>query len=197
MTPHLGDLTLAPALDHPGLLAPVVVEALAQWFRNGEVTVSPISADLADTAAFSEAYRVPLTSSANCVVVAGKREGVERIAACVVRADTRVDVNNAVKGLLHVRKASFLAMERATKESQMEYGGINPIGLPASWRLLIDSRVLDIEAVLIGSGTRSAKIVLPGAALGDLPRAKVVEGLALPAQEGEGAGGVHRRNPSR
>lgn len=180
MTTHLGDLTLSPALDHPGLLAPVVVEALGQWSRSGEVTAAPIDADLADTAAFCEAYRVPLTSSANCVVVAGKREGVERVAACVVRADMKVDVNNVVKGLLDVRKASFLAMERATAESHMEYGGINPIGLPASWRLLIDRRVVDIEAVLIGSGIRGSKIVMPGAAFADLPRAEVVEALASP-----------------
>lgn len=143
--------------------------------------MAAIDPDLADTSVFSETYRVPLTASANCVVVAGKREGVERVAACLVRADTRVDVNNVVKRLLDVRKASFLSMDRATAESEMEYGGINPVGLPASWRLLIDSRVVEIEAALIGSGLRGSKIVLPGAALADLPRAEIVDGLALPA----------------
>ena len=48
---------------------------------------------------------MPLEAGANCVVVAGKRDGQERVAACVVRADTRADVNNLVKRMLDVRKA--------------------------------------------------------------------------------------------
>ena len=68
------------------------------------------------------------------------RTGEERIAACVVRADTRVDVNTLVRGLLDVRKASFLSMERAVAESGMEYGGITPVGLPGAWRVLVDER---------------------------------------------------------
>ena len=54
------------------------------------------------------------------------------MAACVVRADTRADVNNLVKRTLDVRKASFLSMDRAVEESAMEYGGITPVGLPTS-----------------------------------------------------------------
>ena len=66
------------------------------------------------------------------MVVAGRRDGEERVAACVVRADTRADVNNLVKRVLDVRKASFLSMERAVEESGMEYGGITPVGIPVS-----------------------------------------------------------------
>ena len=39
---------------------------------------------------------------ANCVIVRDKREGIERIAACLVLATTRADVNNVVKRLLDV-----------------------------------------------------------------------------------------------
>ncbi len=178
MTRSIGDLTAHPALDHPELLAPAVVEALAGWELAAQVAVAEIDPDLADTAAFSQAYGVPLEASANCVVVAGKREGVERIAACLVRADTRADVNSMVKRLLDVRKASFLPMERAVTESAMEYGGITPVGLPAGWRVLLDTRVADLELAVIGSGVRGSKLVLPGAALAALPGAEVVEGLA-------------------
>ena len=80
----------------------------------------------------SEHYDVPMAAGANCVVVMGKRDGEERLAACVVRADTRADVNNLVKRTLDVRKASFLSMDRAVEESGMEYGGITPLGLPGS-----------------------------------------------------------------
>ena len=45
--------------------------------------------------------------------------------------------------------------------------------------LLIDSRVVEQESVIIGSGIRGSKIMLPGAALADLPAAEVVEDLAI------------------
>ena len=74
----------------------------------------------------SEAYDVPLEVSANCVVVMGRRGGEERTAACLVRADTRADVNSVVKRLLDVRKCSFLDHDRAVAETGMEH----PLALP-------------------------------------------------------------------
>ena len=79
--------------------------------RADEILVAPIDPDLADTAAFCEAYQVGLEVSANCVVVAGKREGETRFAACLVLATTRADVNGIVRKLLDVRKASFAPMD--------------------------------------------------------------------------------------
>jgi prolyl-tRNA editing enzyme YbaK/EbsC (Cys-tRNA(Pro) deacylase) len=156
-----------------------VAEALFTWSGAGEVAVVEIDPELADTAAMTSAYDLPLTASANCVVVAGRRDGEERVAACVVRADTRADVNNLVKRTLDVRKASFLAMDRAVEESGMEYGGITPVGLPAHWRLLVDARVVDIDVAIVGSGVRRSKLLLPGRLLARLPGAEVVEGLGV------------------
>jgi prolyl-tRNA editing enzyme YbaK/EbsC (Cys-tRNA(Pro) deacylase) len=176
--PSLGSLTSLPALDHPELLAPPVAAALAAWDLADRVAVVEIDPELADTAALTEAYGLPLEASANCVVVAGRRDGQERAAACVVRADTRADVNNLVKRRLDVRKASFLPVERAVEESRMEYGGITPVGLPAQWRLFVDARVPAIEVAIIGSGVRRSKLLLPGSALAGLPAAEVVDGMA-------------------
>jgi len=177
--PTLGTLHSLPVVDHPALVADPVAEALRTWAGAGEVAVVEIDPELADTAAMTAAYDVPLTASANCVVVAGRRDGQERVAACVVRADTRADVNNLVKRTLDVRKASFLAMDRAVEESGMEYGGITPLGLPAHWRLLVDARVVDIDVAIVGSGVRRSKLLLPGRLLAGLPGAEVVEGLGV------------------
>ena len=84
--PQIGSLTSQPATEHPELLADPVAATLAGWPHAGEVAVVEIDPEVADTAAMSEAYDVPLAASANCVVVAGKRGGEERIAACVVLA---------------------------------------------------------------------------------------------------------------
>ncbi len=152
--------------------------ALHAWPASGGVAVVEIDPALADTAAMSEAYDVPMEAGANCVVVAGRRDGEERVAACVVRADTRADVNSRVKRLLDVRKASFLSMDRAVEESGMEHGGITPLGLPGGWRVLVDARVLDLDVAVIGSGVRRSKLLLPGRLLGEVPGAEVVDDLA-------------------
>jgi prolyl-tRNA editing enzyme YbaK/EbsC (Cys-tRNA(Pro) deacylase) len=176
--PTLGRLASLPALDHPELLAPPVLAALQAWEHGHELAVVEIDPAVADTAAMSEAYDLGMDTGANCVLVGGRREGVEKVAACLVRADTRADVNTVVKRALDVRKCSFLPMDRAVEESGMEYGGITPVGLPSGWRLLVDARVLDIEVAVVGSGTRRSKLLLPGRLAGALPGAEVVEGLA-------------------
>ena len=176
--PALGSLRTGPALAAPDLLAPPVAAFLRDWPRAADVAVAPIDPGLADTAAFVEAYGVPADASANCVVVSGRRDGVERIAACLVLATTRADVNGVVRRLLDVRKASFLPTERAVEATAMEYGGITPLGLPQDWRVLVDARVVAVEHVVVGSGVRHSKLVLPGSALASLPRAEIVEGLA-------------------
>ncbi|MEV7430544.1 MULTISPECIES: YbaK/EbsC family protein [unclassified Nocardioides] len=176
--PSLGTLVSLPATGSPELLAPSVATALTGWPHADQVAVVEIDPALADTAAMTEAYDLPLTASANCVLVGGRRDGEDRVAACIVRADTRADVNNRVKRLLDVRKASFLTMDRAVEESGMEHGGITPVGLPAGWRLLVDARVADIDVAVIGSGVRRSKLLLPGRLLAALPGAELVEDLA-------------------
>ncbi|BCJ53220.1 hypothetical protein Asp14428_46950 [Actinoplanes sp. NBRC 14428] len=146
-----------------------------------QVLVAPIKADLADTAAFCEAYGVGLEISANCVIVAGKRGDVTRYAACVVLATTRADVNGVVRRHLDARKASFAPMDDAVRLTGMEYGGITPIGLPKDWPVLVDARVAAAPHVIIGSGVRHSKIAIAGPALGALPGAEVIEGLAREA----------------
>ncbi|MFC8193318.1 YbaK/EbsC family protein [Cellulomonas sp. NPDC057328] len=188
-TTTLGSLTWERAVDRPDLLADPTAAALRAWSDADPavadaVLVTAIDPDLADTAAMTEAYDLPLEASVNCVLVAGRRAGEEKVAAALVRATTRADVNNAVKRLLDVRKASFLPMDRATAESGMEYGGITPLGLPAGYRVLADATVAaDHPAlggvVVVGSGLRRSKVALPGALLARAPGVEVVEGLAL------------------
>jgi prolyl-tRNA editing enzyme YbaK/EbsC (Cys-tRNA(Pro) deacylase) len=171
-----GTLELLSAAENTHLLPEAVLKALP----DGAWTLE-IDPDLADTQTLVDAAHVPLDGSANCVVVSGKRDGAERIAACVVLASTRADVNNAVKKILDVRKASFLSMDRAVEESGMEYGGITPVGLPEGWRILIDQRVAASEYLLIGSGVRRSKLVVRGTDLAALPGAEVVD-IAMPAK---------------
>jgi len=175
--PVLGALISLPVLEHLDLVAAPTAEALRSWPYAEQVAVCEIDPGLADTAALTEAFDLPLGASGNCVLVSGARAGDERIAACVVPASTRADVNTLVRRELDVRKASFLPMDRAVEESGMEYGGITPVGLPQQWRLLVDAALTAEAVVCVGSGLRRSKLLIPGAVLAHLPGAEVVEGL--------------------
>jgi prolyl-tRNA editing enzyme YbaK/EbsC (Cys-tRNA(Pro) deacylase) len=179
--PRLGSLTWTPAAERPDLLAPPVAAALGAL--TAPAWVAEIDPDLADTAAFTEAYGVPPEVSANCVVVAARRAGQTELAACLVPATTRADVNGLVRRHLGARKASFAPQDVAVAESGMAYGGITPIGLPASWPVLVDPAVAAADLVVVGSGIRGSKLAVPGAALAALPAAVVLDGLGQPQVE--------------
>lgn len=179
----MGVLPVGPALDRPDLLGEPVAKALAGLdpADAAAVGVAEIDPELADTAAFCEAYGSPLDDSANCVVVAGRRSGEVRHAACLVLATTRADVNGLVRRHLDVRKASFVPTDEAVELTGMEFGGITPFGLPAGWPLLLDPAVAGSPGVVVGSGLRRSKLVAPGAVLARLANAEVLEGLGRPS----------------
>lgn len=176
--PKIGTLKWTPALDQPELLAEPVRRALQAdppAIDPSSVFVAAIEAELADTAAFCENYQVPPSASANCVVVAGRRGEETTMAACLVLATDRADVNKKIRKHLDVRKISFAAMDEAVSRTGMAYGGITPIGLPAGWPLLVDQLVCAAEWIVIGSGVRGSKIAIPGSAAADLLGATVLD----------------------
>ncbi|MEV2265786.1 YbaK/EbsC family protein [Nonomuraea africana] len=166
------DVQWVPALDRIDLLAEPVARAVREMEE--EVRVAEIDPELADTAAFCERYGVALDASANCVVVAGRRGGEVRYAACMVLATTKADVNGVIRRRLDARKISFAPMDDAVSLTGMEYGGITPLGLPDDWPILVDSRVAAHPEVVIGSGVRRSKLALRGAALAGLKAAEVL-----------------------
>jgi prolyl-tRNA editing enzyme YbaK/EbsC (Cys-tRNA(Pro) deacylase) len=176
--PQIGILTWLPAPERPDLLAAPVTAAIAE-LRLG-CFVAAIDPDLADTAAFCAAYGVPPEVSANCVVVAGRRGHTTTMAACMVLATDRADVNKTVRKHLGVRKISFAAMDEAVSQTQMEYGGITPVGLPTDWPVLVDMAVAQTDWVVIGGGIRGSKLLVPGSTLARLPAAEVLT-LTLPS----------------
>jgi prolyl-tRNA editing enzyme YbaK/EbsC (Cys-tRNA(Pro) deacylase) len=175
----LGGLVAVPASTRTDLLAPPTLAALEAADLLDLVGVVEIDPAVSDTATTQEVFGLSMDTLANCVVVGGKREGTERIAACLILATGRADINNVVKRSLDVRKASFLPLERAVELTGMEYGGITPIGLPENWPILVDRRVVDTEVVVIGSGVRRSKILIAGQIVSRLAGAQVIDDLSL------------------
>ncbi|MCG5214393.1 YbaK/EbsC family protein [Streptosporangium sp. KLBMP 9127] len=172
-----GTLDWVPVAGRLDLVAePVAGAVRALGDVAAGIRVAEIDPDLADTAAFCERYGVTMDESANCVIVAAKRGGETRYAACLVLATMRADVNGVVRRHLEARKASFAPQAEAVALSGMEYGGITPLGLPDEWPVLVDEAVAVHPGVVIGSGLRRSKLAVAGSALAGL---KGVEVLAL------------------
>ncbi|MET0930556.1 MAG: YbaK/EbsC family protein [Aeromicrobium sp.] len=180
MSPSLGTLELEPY--RADLVAAPVAALLAAAPDLAAVAhVVAIDPALADTQALNEAFDIPAEAGANCVIVVGRRGSEHRPAACVVLSSTRADVNGLVRRTLDVRKCSFAPQDWAVGETGMEHGGITPVGLPSAWPILVDRAVTEQPWVIVGSGLRRSKLVLPGAALADVPGAQVLDGLGLAA----------------
>lgn len=133
--------------------------------------------NLADTAVFCATYGHAMEDSANAIVVKSKT-GEEKFVACVVLATTRLDVNRTVRKKLGARKVSFADPEETKRVTGMELGGVTPPGLPDELPLWVDSRVMGRPFVILGAGTRSAKIRVSPDYFLKLPQAEIVEGLA-------------------
>ena len=144
-----------------------------------EHEIVPCDPELADTAAFCEAYGYAPEDSANTIVVVGKSDP-PRYVACVVLATTRLDVNKAVRHRLGVRKASFASADETRELTGMMIGGVTALALPDDLPLWIDSRVMERERIVLGGGSRSCKVVAPPEVLTRLANAEVVEDLAQP-----------------
>jgi prolyl-tRNA editing enzyme YbaK/EbsC (Cys-tRNA(Pro) deacylase) len=160
---------------------PAAPEVIDDLEANGiEYEVMACDPDLADTARFCEAYGVPLEKSANAILVASRKpEGHN--AVCVVLAHTRLDVNGAVRRRLGVRKVSFASAELTRQLTGQEIGGVTIFGLPEGLPVWLDSRVMDRDWVIVGAGSRSAKVKLDPSQLVGVDGFEVVEALATEA----------------
>src|SRR5258708_9006003 len=93
---HLGCLTSSPVCRHRVLVGAPTLAALERLSWLDTVGVVEIDPEVSDTAKSQERYGLAPTTLANCVVVGGRREGQERLAACVVLFTPLADVNALV-----------------------------------------------------------------------------------------------------
>ena len=138
----------------------------------------PIDPEFADTADFCEKYGFALADSANTIIVASKKSP-KRYAACVVRADTRLDVNHRVKNLMGVSRLSFARAEETRELTGMVIGGVTVFALPEEIPIYVDAGLLERDFIILGGGSRSSKLRVAPAVLSKLANSAVVEGLAV------------------
>lgn len=142
-----------------------------------DYSVMECDPDLADTAQFCEAYGIPLENSANAILVASKKpEGL--YALCLILATTRLDANGTVRRRLGARKVSFASPEDTLSQTGQAIGGVTVFGIPDEMPIWVDQAVLERDWVIVGAGTRTAKIKVDPAIFAANSRFEVVEDLA-------------------
>ena len=142
--------------------------------------VMTIDPDFADTGRFCERYGIPLEHSANTIIVASKKEP-KQYGACVEKATTRLDVNHAVRKLMGVSRVSFATAEETQALTGMMIGGVTIFALPAELPVYVDERLMALEWLILGGGSRSTKIRTSPEVFRRLASTTIVSGLATDA----------------
>ena len=137
-----------------------------------------INPDFADTAEFCREYGYSLDICGNTIVVASKR-GEKQYSACIVLGSDRLDVNKTVRSLMGVSRLSFASAEETETLTGMAVGGVTPFALPADLQVYADEKVLSVERLILGSGSRSSKILVAPEDLRKLPKVQFVAGLSI------------------
>ena len=137
-----------------------------------------INPDFADTADFCREYGYSLDICGNTILVASKR-GEKQYSACIVLGSDRLDVNKTVRSLMGVSRLSFASAEETETLTGMAVGGVTPFALPADLQVYADEKVLSVERLILGSGSRSSKILVAPDDLRKLPKVQFVAGLSI------------------
>jgi prolyl-tRNA editing enzyme YbaK/EbsC (Cys-tRNA(Pro) deacylase) len=142
--------------------------------------IMTIDPDFADTARFCERYGIPLDKSANTIIVASKKEP-KQYCACVVKATTKLDVNHAVRKLMNASRLSFATAEETEALTGMMIGGVTIFALPSNLAVYADERLMALDWVILGGGSRSTKIKTSPEVFRRLPNTSIVPDLATDA----------------
>ncbi len=142
--------------------------------------IMTIDPDFADTARFCERYGIPLEHSANTIIVASKKEP-KQYCACVVKATTKLDVNHAVRKLMNASRLSFATAEETRALTGMIIGGVTIFALPPELAVYVDERLMALDWLILGGGSRSTKIKTSPDVFRRLANTTIVPGLATDA----------------
>ena len=137
-----------------------------------------VDPSFADTAECCEKYGLRMDHSGNTIIIASKR-GEKRYSACIVLGTERLDVNKKVRSLMEVSRLSFADSDETMHLTGMMIGGVTPYGLPLSIPIYIDDKIMLLDYVILGAGSRSAKIKVAPESLLNIPTATVITGLSL------------------
>lgn len=142
------------------------------------ILVAEIDSNYMDGIKLCEKYNIDKQKGINCLICECRRKDNVQYVALLVPTGYRYNMSSTVRKHTGARTVSVASLEYVLKETKMEYGSINSIGLPKEWKIFIDPKVLESEEIICGSGLQKSKLSLPSKYLLKLPNIEILENLA-------------------
>lgn len=174
-------LDFKKVLDNKNLVAESTYNCIDKLFskeEKNEFLVAEIEPEYMDGIKLCEHYNIDTKEGANCLICECKRGENKSYVALIVPTGYRYNISSTVRKYTNSRMVSVAPLDYVLEKTKMEYGSINPIGLPEDWKLFIDPKVLEVERIICGSGLQKSKISLPSKYLLKLNNVEILENLA-------------------
>lgn len=174
-------LDLKKVKDNKNLVAESTYNCIKNIFSEEEINdilVAEINPEYMDGIKLCEYYDIDIKTGANCLICECKRGENKSYAALLVPTGYKYNMSSTVRKYTNSRMVSVAPLDYVLEETKMEYGSINPIGLPEDWKLFIDPKVLEAERIICGSGLQNSKLSLPSKYLLKLNNVEILENLA-------------------
>ena len=78
-----------------------------------------------------------------------------------------------------VSRVSFASAQDTTELTGMEIGGVTVFDLPPDLAVYVDSKIMDLDYVILGSGDRSSKIQISPDVFHGMKNVSIVDGLSV------------------
>ncbi len=143
-----------------------------------EILVAEINPEFMDGIKLCEHYAIDTKTGANCLICECKRGENKNYVALLVPTGYKYNMSSTVRKRTNSRMVSVAPLEYVLQETKMQYGSINPIGLPENWKIFVDPKVMEVERIICGSGLQNSKLSLPSKYLLKLNNVEVLNNLA-------------------
>jgi prolyl-tRNA editing enzyme YbaK/EbsC (Cys-tRNA(Pro) deacylase) len=168
--------------ENSALVSEPVLEFAKTFSEDIKPLVAEIDPQFTGSKEFCEHYNVDPSDGANCIIIEVVKGSEKSFACCLVPIGYRADLNSLVRKHFNARRVSFAPLEQVEKETKMEYGSITFFGLPNNWPILIDSKILEKENVIIGGGKKVSKLLIPTKIFKQIPNLEIIDGLSRPME---------------
>lgn len=175
------ELNFDLVINNKDLVAETTFDCINALFTKDEINnilVAEINPEYMDGIKLCEHYNIDIKTGVNCLVCECKRGENKSYVALLVPTGYKYNMSSTIRKHTNSRMVSVAPLDYVLEQTKMEYGSINPIGLPQEWKIFIDPKVLEVDKIICGSGLQKSKLSLPSKYLLKLNNVEILENLA-------------------
>lgn len=167
--------------ENKDLIAKSTFNCIKSLFSEEEqenILVAKIDSKYMDGIKLCEYYNIDKKTGVNCLICECKRKDIKSYVALLIPTGYKYNMSSTVRKHTNSRIVSVAPLEYVLEKTKMEYGSINPIGLPTEWKIFIDPKIMEVDRIICGSGLQKSKLSMPSKYLLKLPNSELLENLA-------------------